>query len=120
MEIHREKIQTDSYNKIAISQLESVKKEPALQELIEKGLIPLEIDEYKKTVYIYALISRINDTKKKEYKTKVVIQSYDERYITQVNSAKNKIDLFAKFDNAFLLHDPTAKPKATPKAKAKE
>lgn len=115
LQIHKDKLHNNSYEKVAISQLEAVKKEPKLQELIEKGQIPLEIDEYKKTVFIYALIKQVNNEQLKRYETRVLIQSYEPNYLQRINSPKNKIDIFADFDDVFLLHDPTVKPKAAAK-----
>jgi len=119
LQIHRDKLHNNTYEKVAISQLESVKKEPKLQELIEKGLVPLEIEEYKKTVFIYALLKQVNNEKEKRYETRLLIQSYEPSYIQSINSAVNKVDIFAEFDDVFLLHDPTVKPKVESKAKAK-
>lgn len=115
LQIHRDKLHNNGYEKVAISQLESVKKEPKLQELIEKGLVPLEIEEYKKTVFIYALLKQVNNEKEKRYETRLLIQSYEPSYIQSVNSAVNKVDIFAEFDDVFLLHDPTVKPKSVKK-----
>lgn len=112
LQIHRDKLHNNGYEKVAISQLDSVKKEPKLQDLIEKGLIPLEIEEYKKTVFIYALIKQVNNEKLKRYETRLLVQFYEPSYIQSVNSSKNKIDIFAEFDDVFLLHDPIAYAKA--------
>lgn len=120
LQIHRDKLHNNGYEKVAISQLESVKKETALLPFIEKGLIPLEIEEYKKTVFIYALLKHVHNAKEKKYTTSLLVQSYEPSYIQSINSAANKIDIFAEFDDVFLLHDPTAKSKVESKAKAKD
>jgi len=112
-------LHNNGYEKVAISQLESVKKEPVLLPFIEKGTLPLEIEEYKKGVFIYALVRRVHLPEEEDYTNQIVIQSYEPSYIQSVNSAVNKVDLFAEFKYVFLLHDPTVKPKVESKAKAK-
>lgn len=120
LQIHRDKLHNNGYEKVAISQLESVKKEPVLLPFIENGTLPLEIEEYKKTVFIYALLKHVHNAKEKKYTTSLLVQSYEPSYIQSINSAVNKIDIFAEFDDVFLLHDPTVKPKAESKTKAKD